>query len=638
MKISPDLVPLLQGGLDQMEQGIAIFDRTLKLVAWNHAYKTIADMPDSIVREGISIEDQVRFKAEAGYYGDGDADQAVRECMLHFEQRPRQQFDWQRPDGRIVEVKHIRTDQGGLISTYSDVTERVKSVESACQSESQLLTIADNVPVLIAFFDSDSTIRFANKTACRWLDAPRDKLIGTDVDNFIASRAPREMATRWHALLDQQKKQSFEQRLKWGDGEVRDVLVQFIPHSDDSNTFLGGFILCVDFTLHREAENRLHQAQAIKSVGQLSGGIAHQFNNLLAIISGHTELLAESLSPTSPLTDSTRAVLKAASRGAALVDHLLAFSERRTGAISILKPDSFLPQIVPILRRTVGEQTAIEFNGGDSDWRVRVDAEQLEDALVNLALNAAAAMTGGGKIVIASDSRHFSVDDLDSGICLAPGDYLVISVTDTGHGMSPDVLKQAFTPFFTTRDVGQAAGLGLSMVYGFAEQAGGTATIDSLPDQGTTVTLWLPRTREADDSVQREATAKPASKPGRDGEVILVVEDDQDIRGIAMARLAGLGYQPLEAHDADHALDLLKKRRDIALLFADVVLPGSMNGPELAEKARSGNPALKILFTSGFGGFVDSGSTFSPTPPMLPKPYRAQELAQSIKTALKDDG
>jgi PAS domain S-box-containing protein len=383
-----------------------------------------------------------------------------------------------------------------------------------------------------------------------------------------------------------------------------------------------------------KAEDALRQAQKMEAVGQLTGGIAHDFNNLLTVVIGNVDMAARSLTA-GENNRASRAInnaLKGAERAATLTQRLLAFSRRQPLKPSPANVDKLVAGMSDMLHRLLGETIELETITNPSLWRVEVDPNQLESALLNLAVNARDAMPEGGKLTI--ETANARLDEEYSAVHaeVVPGSYVVIAVSDTGGGMSKDVLARVFEPFFTTKDVGKGTGLGLSQVYGFVKQSGGHVKLYSEEGQGTTVKLYLPRLMSSAEDV---ADAPSPLEFGRREDTVLVVEDDDDVRAYTVEILRELKYRVLEAHDGPSALRLLERQlTPVDVLFTDVVMPG-MTGRELADEARRHQPSLKVLYTSGYtrnaivhGGRLDSGVE------MIAKPFTYRTLAAKIRDVL----
>jgi signal transduction histidine kinase/CheY-like chemotaxis protein len=379
----------------------------------------------------------------------------------------------------------------------------------------------------------------------------------------------------------------------------------------------------------REHQEALRQAQKLETVGQITGGVAQVFMKLLSVILGNAELLQESQPHGSPDHELSQTIVAAAQRGALLTRRLLAYARRQTLEVADLDLNRLVGGMANLLERTLGEHIEIVIEREDALWHVMADASQLENALLNLALNSRDAMPKGGRLAIAT--RNATLGEAETALHAEakPGEYVLLSVTDTGCGMEPAIVRCAFDPFFTTKEVGKGSGLGLSMVYGFVRQSGGHVRIESEPDRGTAVSMYLPRFTGAQ-------AAEPTPLPSFDrvpagAETVLVVEDDPLVRGHVVALLEDLGYTVVAADHGKAALAALDTNRQVRLLFTDVVMPGGMNGPQLAAEARRRQPGLKVLLTSGY---ADALTGERPELPLLPKPYRKPELARKVREVL----
>ncbi len=387
------------------------------------------------------------------------------------------------------------------------------------------------------------------------------------------------------------------------------------------------------------AEESLRQAQKMEAIGHLTGGVAHDFNNLLTVIGGGVETLQRILA-TVPLggdepriTRALAMIAQGADRAATLTHRLLAFARRQTLDPRPLDPNKLVAGMSELLRRSLGESVALETVLAGGLWRTIADANQLENALLNLAVNARDAMPEGGKLTIETANTYLDEAYAAAHDDVAPGQYVMIAVSDTGSGMDPLTLSRVFEPFFTTKDIGQGTGLGLSQVYGFIKQSNGHVKLYSEPGQGTAVKLYLPRLL----SDRSESPPKPADEqvPIGNGETILVVEDEPAVREHSVASLRELGYRVLAAGDGHAALRILARETGIAVLFTDVGLPGGMTGRQLAEAARAQRPDLKVLYTTGYArNAIVHGGVLDPGTELLPKPFSYAALATKIRAVL----
>ncbi|MBI3709813.1 MAG: PAS domain S-box protein [Proteobacteria bacterium] len=456
-----------------------------------------------------------------------------------------------------------------------------------------------------------------------------DELVGRSAAEILypedleSTRAEMRLARRGGLM------RNFECRYIRKDGRVVSLAWTGVWSEPEQQHFFIGR----DMTERIVAEERLRRSQRLEAVGQLTGGIAHDFNNLLTVVIGNLDLLRDRLHADPQAADFAENALKASLRGAELTRQLLAFSRRQALDAKVIAINELVAAIMGLLRRTLGEQIEIATVLAPDLWPAFVDPAQLESALVNLAINARDAMSGGGRLTIETANKQLDERYAGENVDVVPGDYVMLAVSDTGTGMAPNVLARAFEPFFTTKPPGEGTGLGLSMVYGFARQSQGHIKIYSELEHGTTVRLYLPR---ATDGAAHAAEAKPTSLPvAKSGERILVVEDNPDVRMVVATQLGELGYRVIEATNAEAALNILERGEGVDLLFSDVVMPGSMGGGDLARAARALRPGLKVLLTSGFAkASMQSGPRAEEFKNLLSKPYRKADLAAKLRATL----
>jgi signal transduction histidine kinase len=380
----------------------------------------------------------------------------------------------------------------------------------------------------------------------------------------------------------------------------------------------------------RATSDQLRQAQKMEAIGNLTGGMAHDFNNLLGIVIGNLDILVERRNTDPEVRELAGEALDAALRGADLTKHLLAFARRQPLQPQQVDLNVLIANITRLLSRTLGENIEISLDLDPGLWQTVVDPSQLESALANLATNARDAMPDGGSLVFATGNRHLDADYAAEHIEVAPGDYAMIEVADTGAGMAPEIAQRIFEPFFTTKGVGKGSGLGLSMVYGFIKQSQGHINVYSEPGIGTTFRLYLPRA--VVDGEVSLISGPAAEAVSGNGETVLAVEDNASLRRVVVRQLREMGYRVLEADSAASALSVLEEE-PIDLLFTDVVMAGGMSGIDLARDAQRRWPDMKVLITSGFPETKLNGSGPS-VARLLTKPYRKDELAQAIREIL----
>jgi PAS domain S-box-containing protein len=425
------------------------------------------------------------------------------------------------------------------------------------------------------------------------------------------------------------------------DGARLTVLVNIAPIFDDGGAVIGAINCFQDLSARQKSEKEqtqlredLHQAQKIQALGQLTGGIAHDFNNLISEISGSLELIQRRMEGgrTDGIASFVAAARKATDRAGTLTHRLLAFARRQSLDIRPMDVNDLIVGMADIFRRTLGEDIAFNMMLAADLWPTLTDANQLDSVLLNLVVNARDAMPKGGRLTVETMNTHLDETYVCPHDGLEVGDYVMIGVSDTGCGMPASVIAKAFDPFFTTKPIGQGTGLGLSMTYGFAKQSGGHVRIYSEVGQGTSIKLYLRRAMHDADS--RFEIVDAAAQRG-DGETILVVDDNENLRAVMMEVIAELGYRGLDASDATAAIQVLKSAQQIDLLVTDVGLP-KMNGRQLAEVALKHRPGLKVLFVTGYAEKAAvRGEFLAPGMEILTKPFTLDDLGAKMRAILK---
>jgi PAS domain S-box-containing protein len=632
------LEPLVQQRLERLERGIAarIGERPVRVDELQQG-KTVMDQMRSVVAD--MIEEKRRSYSErragaawqaaaAGHLLMAGAFGSILIILTLFYMTNR-------------EVQRRRAAELTLQAANIDLELRVRGRTADLEAEAQergriaqmFRAVIDEAPFAIIGLAPDRKVAIWNRSAERIFGYHPDDVIGrpyplvppggeAEFDNIIERSAAGERL-RGFSVKRQRK-----------DGRLVDIVFSGAPLYDEGGKLRIIVFILEDVTERLALEGQLRQAQRMEAIGQLTGGIAHDFNNLLGIVIGNLDLAVKRKSDDAELAELIEDAMKGAARGAELTQRLLAFGRRQTLKPQVIDLNARLPSVAALLRRTLGENIEIVQLPAEGLWSALVDPSQVEDALVNLAINARDAMPDGGTLTIETGNVRLDQAYADQNREVTSGLYVMIAVTDTGTGMAPEVVERAFEPFFTTKDVGRGTGLGLSMIYGFAKQSNGHVKIYSELGHGTTVKLYLPR---ADGASAGEAasSAADAEVPGG-SETVLVVEDNPDMRQTARRQLAGLGYTVLEADNAESALAVLGEGRPIDLLFTDIVMPGPMSGYALAEQARALYPAIRILYTSGYaeGSMRNGKKAHGPAAPMLGKPYRHYDLARMVRYVL----
>lgn len=526
-----------------------------------------------------------------------------------------------------------------FVGMIHDLTERNRSARALHDALERIRAVVDTAVDGVILIDDRGTIQMFNPACERLFGYAAEEVIGHNVKILM----PAPFRDEHDRYLDNYRRtgepkiigigREVEGRRKDGSTFPMDLSVGEAKQGDAS-VFVG---VIHDLTERKAAERQLVQAQKMEAVGQLSGGIAYDFNNLLTVIIGNADALGDHLKARPDLKRRMDSIIAAGERGAELTQRLLAFSRRQMLDPARLDCNALVNTMREMLSRTLREDIEIAVDTDPELWEVYADGAQLEAALLNLALNAQDAMPGGGCLTFSTANMPLDEHYREIHPEVPAGDYVMISITDDGEGMPADVQARAFEPFFTTKEVGKGSGLGLSMIYGFVKQSNGHVSLYSEPGLGTTVRLYLP----VDPDAQHGRTppkSNPVQRPLPTGQgTILVVEDDAFVCSYAVSALEELGYEVIATRSGKEALERIESGTPISLLFSDIVMPGGMSGLELVERSRELRPGLRVLLTSGYAletlaarGKLFTGAT------VLRKPYRAADLAATIRRALDE--
>ncbi|WP_298596137.1 PAS-domain containing protein [Zoogloea sp.] len=659
---------MLGAGLDLLDQGVTVFDADLRMVAWNTAFLRLLDFPETLARPGVSFEDFIRFNAERGDYGPGDPAQQVAERVARARSFQPHTTERIRPNGRILSIRGFPLPHQGFITVYTDVTEQRRAAEQISRhqaeleehitsrtealtranreltaavdsnraitqalrrSEQRLREITDAIPAAIAYVDKDRIYRYANKGYAEWFGWTSEQVpghrvpevIGQELFDTISADVDRAMAG---------ERVSYEYRLTGRDGEPACARSTLVPDFAPDGSVLGCYVHSMDVTEQRRTQAALAQAQKMEAIGQLTGGLAHDFNNMLTVVIGNLVALKEN-HPDDPLTENfVEPAMHAANRGAELIRRLLGFARRQPLEPEPVEVNELILGMSKLIRRSLPSTIAVSTASREPCLVAMVDAHQLENALLNLALNARDAMPNGGELRIESSLEHLGVHaaaDLE----VPPGDYVQIAVTDNGMGMDGSTLARVFEPFFTTKQFGMGSGLGMSMVYGFTKQSGGGVRIRSRQARGTTVALLLPRIEE-DETEASLPAGRHVAAADLAGKLVLLAEDDADVRSVVRMQLSELGCAVVEAENGSEAADMVENIPAIALVISDVVMPGAMDGRALARFVRRFRPDLPMVLMSGFAEseFHPGGLDPDHDLPLLAKPFSRDKLLAAL--------
>jgi PAS domain S-box-containing protein len=670
----------LQAGLDLLDEGITVFDTELRLIAWNQAFLRLLDFPATLAYAGAPFESFIRYNAQRGEYGHDDIEASIAERVEAARGFISHNLVRTRPDGRVLRVRGQPLPGHGFVTLYSDLTEQQRAEQriheqnlmletrvagrtselrainerlmqansaneqiarSLRRSEEQMRLITDSIPALIAYFDRDRSYRYINRGYREWF--------GLDPAQPERISAREYLGAQVYAGIKHNVAQalagdpvSFEYEITTISGRKLLARTTLIPDRTAAGEVAGCFELTFDITEQKRTQELLAQAQKLDALGQLTGGLAHDFNNILTVIIGNLSALCETVardgaatpagSRTSTPADVAEALgerllpdyvepaLDAARRGAELIRGLLTFARRQSLAPCAVDVGALSHTVERLVRRSLPEHLRLDVPAPAAPLWAMADAHQLENALLNLILNARDASPGGGVVSVSASAAE--LDESSATERQVPaGSYVRIDVTDTGQGMGAATLARVFEPFFTTKRLGAGTGLGMAMVYGFVRQSGGAVSLRSQPGQGTTVSLWLPRVAApgALDQPDEEMAVANAGERG----LALLVEDDAAVRRVVRRSLLALGYVVIEAADGVEASEMLATMPGIRLLLTDVVMPGGVDGRDLARRARERHQVPQVVLMSGYapGEVQASGIT------LLAKPFSKAQLA-----------
>ena len=496
------------------------------------------------------------------------------------------------------------------------------------------------------FWEMDETLTFC------YFSERMTEVVGISIDEVLGKKRqetgiekfcdPQAYRSHLEDLAAHRPFRNFIHGRQRKNGDLAWFSISGVPYFDSLGKFKGYRGTGTDITERvkaeeslRKADEQMRQAQKMEAVGQLTGGVAHDFNNLLGVIIGNLEILQDGFQDGDNGNQLLEAALRASLRGVDMTNRLLAFSRRQTLKPEVCDLNALVNGMTEMLQRMLGATVPIQTHLAGELWPTEIDPAQLESALLNLAVNARHAMPDGGELTVSTRNVTLGLDYASRHQEVTPGRYALLTVSDSGSGIPSEILDKVFEPFFTTKDVGEGSGLGLSMVHGFVKQSGGHVTIASQNGAGTTVEIYFPA---SDRSLPSGQDAKQAAcKPAEPGETILIVEDDPELRELAVKAVSGLGYQTVDVPDGPAALAVLRDGSPVDLLFTDVVLPQGMNGAELAERALVLRPGLKILFTSGYAeNVIEENGVLRPQMELLNKPYRRAELANRLRQILEE--
>ncbi len=532
-----------------------------------------------------------------------------------------------------ISLSPLETEEGVLVSgAIRDITDRKRAEEEMRRSQQKLSIHFEHTPLAVVEWDLQFRVAAWNPSAERIFGYSRQQALGQHASFIVPPEFRPQVEQVWEGLLKQTGGTRSANDNVTEDGRTISCEWYNTPLVDESGRVLGVASLAQDVTERVALEERLRQSQKMEAVGRLAGGVAHDFNNLLTVILGYSQILAEGVPAGSRLADSTAQIKSAADRASGITRQLLAFSRKQVLSPRIINLNDIMLNLDALLRRLIGEDVEVRTDLANDLGSVKADPGQIEQVIMNLALNARDAMPQGGKLTLETANAQLDESNSRSHQPAKPGRYVMLAVSDTGHGMLPETQARIFEPFYTTKEVGKGTGLGLSMVYGIVKQSGGYIWVYSEPDQGTTFKIYLPRVDQPAEAMGAEN--RPQSVQ-RGSETILLVEDDPQLRQLASSVLAHCGYKVLVAGGPEEGLAICRpNQRDIRLLITDVIMP-RMNGRQLAEQILQISPNVRVLYISGYTnnaivhyGVLDPGLWF------LPKPFTLSALIAKVREVL----
>ncbi len=542
---------------------------------------------------------------------------------------------------RHLQVYVFSPKRGQFATIFSDVTETKRAETALSESRERFYLALNNIPDVVVLYDHDLTIQFINSATTRITGRPPTDFVGKRDDEIWPPEVYETYIPTLREAFSTGRVCTVDSELKLVEGETRYLHITCVPVLDDLGKVREVLGVTHDYTDEKLANDQLRQAQKMEAVGQLSGGLAHDLNNVLGIIGMNAQMLSAATADSSGSSKHYETILRMIQRGSDLTRKMLDFSRTEAGETQRLSVNGFIRGMGGLIGKSLTPAISVQTVLAEDVWPVEITPGDLENALLNLALNARDAMPQGGTLLVETANKVIDRNYVTQNPGSSTGEFVMISVSDTGTGMARETVEKAFEPFFTTKDVGQGTGLGLSMVYGFVRRSGGHVKIYSEFGEGTTIRLYLPRAQDADER-ERPRPEERDDLPGGD-ETVLVVDDEEDLVDVAVAALASLGYRTMTSTDGSEALEILRRDLSIDLLLCDVIMPGKMDGYAVALEILKERPELKVLLMSGFtskreesvNGDRALASRLAKS--MLPKPYNIAELALAVRRTLDEE-
>lgn len=631
----------LQSALDLIDQGFTLIDEELRLVAWNATFLRLLGFPDRLAYRGAPFEAFIRFNAERGEYGPGEPEALVHSRLAAARNFSAHDFTRRRPDGTVLRVRGFPVPRHGFVTLYSDISaqqaaeQQIQAHAAALESrvaertselrrrEAQLRLITDSIPALIAYVDHHRTYRYINRGYQLWFGLDPAHPEAVSAREFLGEHTYASIRP-YIARAFAGEAVTFEYEVQVLGGRRLQARTSLIPDVTDGAAPVGCYELTFDITEQKLAQAMLVQAQKMEALGQLTGGLAHDFNNILTVVLGNLHALVQARPDDAAVTEYVEPALEAARRGVELIKGLLSFSRTQALESQATELGRLLQSVARLVRPSLPESLRLSVVADAGPVWADIDRHQLESSLLNLILNARDAVTGQGEVLLQVRQVQLAAPEA-AELAMPPGPCAQITVQDDGCGMDAETMARVFEPFFTTKRPGSGTGLGLAMVYGFVKQSGGAVHIRSQPGQGSTVSLYLPSLARAEAGTDAEAVTAAAPEPAGGRGLALLVEDDPDVRAVVRRALLALGYVVLEAEHGAEALQILDHTPDIALVLTDVVMPGGVDGRAVARHAQAHCGVPKVALMSGFAPQLAGDNDGLP---ILAKPFSPTQLAQ----------
>ncbi len=634
-----ELLELIEAGLDNINQGITIFDKDLKLVFCNCRLADILNLPAHLTQYGVSFEEIIKYNCQRGEYGPGDPEEQLKERLQAARKMIAHTIERTRPDGTVIRISGVPLPLGGFATVYTDITkDRLyelkletqvdEKTNSLRRSEERLRLIADEVPAGIVYLDQDEVFRFANRRFAKAYNLIPEQVIGR-TSRSILSTATYAAVEQYFAEAKQGKRLDFDLHIELANGRMPEVRTYLRPDFDSSGRVNGFYVLSLNVTKHKEAAAALSQAQKMEAIGQLSSGVAHDFNNLLTVIIGNLVPLSDKVEDDSLKQEMIVPVINAAKRGAKLTKQLLAVARRQPFELKAVNVSDLAKNIASLAQASMPDNIHLNLGKVQQNIWALTDLSQMENALLNLILNARDAFDDGGEINVDIDYQDSEQPD---------SRQVRIVVSDAGCGIDPSVLKKVFDPFFTTKTNSGGSGLGLTMIQSFIEQSNGSIEAFSELGKGSRFVLLLPAASVPEkQAVGIEKRLSSVTQKTTKQGLVMLVDDNYDVRQVVRRQLVSLNHLVVEANDAQEALELLGHIDGIDMLVSDISMPGELSGIELVERIAQEFPHIKTVLMTGHGANQDFYEETHVQCPILRKPFATAKLAAAINDIRSTD-